>query len=1058
MAACGKLLNETPASVVGRARTQLSLARDVACGLAYLHAQQPKPVLHRDIKSGNVLLFAKGHGVLAAKVADFGLATTLDGTSSASSKRASADGLTGTYAYMSPEAWRNQYQPKSDVYSFGILLWELLTGKKPWQRDGLGRSITSPGVIMALVTKGERPPLEGSDGPPQLNALAKRCWAKSAHARPTFDQVHSRLLLVLEQLTQDAPLSGNQSTAEPINGVSPFTASYNPNAEIATPSVNLAAISVAAARSTFVALFARVSVHPFFYIVLSALLVAKAATVAIGLSGDMQQPRTRNVAVGTRMGLLPYDEVGGFPAPLTLDGSICLALPLQYDFTTDARQRSNIPVVYGLMHAALLCLLLMPLPLCHSLWTSLVACAPSLRRWVPIDDFEYVHRLLGVLCIGLVALGAVVWLGIMVPACAAGGDACLAFARGGLDGSQFDPFRNVLILRLIIAPLWGTVLPLMMVAGTSWQSFEAVVRAQTGLARLLICHVRNPVVIWLWFVGVAIGLAGGTWAGGKIGALVGTIIGAVGGVALATSPTIRLHWYEFVYWLHRAVAYMTIVLALIARFDIFWPCAATWLLFALDKLVQARKTQTLFIDALQSRCIEDSRGQPSKLRLVLRVRNTGGSAFTRHAASRWVYLSVPEMFSSASSRLTHVVGRAWHPLSLAAQSDSKIELLIDVHPRLSGRLSWSEQLFAHVSRLQESAVDTTASRATYAAPLQVRVRGPFGSAFARCFEMVRRPDQPDAPRHNIVVLFGSGIGLPSALSALHEFVRRRRAGVAVPRFVWFLWQCRSTEELKLCWDSLHRIIYGAKGMCDEHAWKMEQQALVRGQRIPLDYGRHQKRNARFRPGDAVRFEGSQAVHVKSGHSVSRSDTGCTHEPAVFVLPSNLRARVGEEITIGGGTFCNVGLPWDTVMPSSPSHPPEQALLPPTEELPPMLDWLGVTLHVSSWKRDAQQEAEGRATLLCDNPLQVEDPTAERVHRWLHSRLRAGYHDLSTLLGELDNLDHEYVPHQAEPRRLCVSMCGSQRALLQTRRHVAEAKGKLRGRADLSFELAADYHG
>ena len=76
---------------------------------------------------------------------------------------------------MSPEAWRNQYQPKSDVYSFGILLWELLTGKKPWQHDGLGRSITSPGVIMAIVTKGGRPPLQGSDGPPQLNALAKRC-------------------------------------------------------------------------------------------------------------------------------------------------------------------------------------------------------------------------------------------------------------------------------------------------------------------------------------------------------------------------------------------------------------------------------------------------------------------------------------------------------------------------------------------------------------------------------------------------------------------------------------------------------------------------------------------------------------------------------------------------------------------------------------------------------------------------------------------------------------------------------------------------------------------
>ena len=124
----------------------------------------------------------------------------------------------------------------------------------------------------------------------------------------------------------------------------------------------------------------------------------------------------------------------------------------------------------------------------------------------------------------------------------------------------------------------------------------------------------------------------------------------------------------------------------------------------------------------------------------------------------------------------------------------------------------------------------------------------------------------------------------------------------------------------------------------------------------------------------------------------------------------------------------------------------------------MLDWLGVTLHVSSWKRDAAQEAEGRASLARDNPLQTDDPAAERVHGWLCSRLHAGYHELSTLLQELDTLDHEYSPHQPEPRRLCVSLCGSQRALLQTKQHMAKAKAALRGGADVSFELAADYHG
>ena len=1034
--------------------------------------------------------------------------------------------------------------------------------------------------------------------------------------------------------------------------------------------------------------------HPSFYIVLLALLVAKAVTVGTGLVGNGPQPRSPNVAVGVRMGLLPEGVQNGFPAPLTLDGSTCLSLPPQYNFS-DAGQRSNIPVTYGLMHAALLCLVLMPIPLCHTGWTALVGWQPSLRHWVPVNDFVYVHRLLGLLCIGLIALGATVWLVTMVPACAAEpkGKACLAFARGGADGTQFDPLRNVLILRLIVAPLWGAVLPLMMAADKSWQRFEAGAKEQKGLARQLVYHARDPVVVWLWFVPVAIGLAGGAWAEGSLGATVGAVCGAVAGLRLATSALVRLHWYEFVLWQHRAVAYSSILLALVARFDVFWPCAATWLLFALDKTAQARATSTLFIDALESRCIEDSRGKPSKLRLVLNVRSTTASRFARNAASQWVYLSVPEMFSSASSRLTRAVGRAWHPLSLAAQSDSKVELLIDVHPRLNGRQSWSEHLFAHVSQLQQNAVHVSASRAMYATPLRAYMRGPFGSAFDRCFEMVRRPGQVDAPRHDIVVLFGSGIGLPSALSALHEFIRRRRAGVLVPRFVLFMWQCRTTEELQLCWDSLHRLIFGAKGMCDAQTHQTERQALARGQRVPLDYEKHTKRNPRFRGGDKVRLEGRHVVHVASGHRVDRVDSGAAEEATEHTLPTHLRAPVGDEVKVGGATFVNVGVPWDDALEAAPDcplwddseedvstcpllddAPTEEALLQsrlkplppiartededaqacppsqgasktsllwddapkakvplqshlkklpsawsspahsrpvadaaeakpcppshgvsevqtcpllddaPTEEtilqsrpkqlsaawespahsrpgaqagaaeepcppshvvpevqtcplrddapkeeirlelprtppkleheesheseeaeptpspgeedghsspsrhasvaclgveaegpaspppsppapldpsertLAPMLDWLGVSLHVSSWKRDAQLELDGRDELLCDNPLQTEDPAAERVHRWLCSRLRAGYHDLSAQLEELDALDHEYSPHQTEPRRLCVSMCGSQRALLETKRHMAKAKAKLRGQTDVSFELAADYHG
>ena len=83
-----------------------------------------------------------------------------------------------------------------------------------------------------------------------------------------------------------------------------------------------------------------------------------------------------------------------------------------------------------------------------------------------------------------------------------------------------------------------------------------------------------------------------------------------------------------------------------------------------------------------------------------------------------------------------------------------------------------------------------------------------------------------------------------------------------------------------------------------------------------------------------------------------------------------------------------------------------------------------------------------------------------MHEWLCDgrRLRAGYHELSRLLIEMDTLDHEYAPHQAEPRRLNVSLCGSQRAMQQTKAHMRKARAGLRGGLDVSFELAADYHG
>lgn len=201
---------------------------------------------------------------------------------------------------------------------------------------------------------------------------------------------------------------------------------------------------------------ARVLAYPMFYALFFGLYLSyflAMATKSGGVNADFPTAST-SLTVGAQLGLLPNGTVGG--APWLPDGKTCLPLPKYYDLDNDQLQSRTIPVVYGLMHASLVAVTLMPVPMCHYFWTVAVKGKPFVRRIIPTDDFLYFHQLLGVLAIGGVATGAILWLLTMVPACARGGkDSCLAFVM-----PPINPLKNVLILRILIAPLWGTCLPL----------------------------------------------------------------------------------------------------------------------------------------------------------------------------------------------------------------------------------------------------------------------------------------------------------------------------------------------------------------------------------------------------------------------------------------------------------------------------------------------------------------------------------------------------------------------------------------------------------------------
>lgn len=171
---------------------RLSIAVGSARGLAYLHELANPPIIHRDIKSQNILLDEKH----VAKVADFGLSKQApDGAD----KHIQTTQVKGTLGYLDPEYYMTQnLSEKSDVYSFGVVLLELLTSKAPIQNGKYivreVRTALNEGGMEAMEPLLDPSVYEASEEDLQrFLELALSCVQEQGVDRPTMNEVVKEL-------------------------------------------------------------------------------------------------------------------------------------------------------------------------------------------------------------------------------------------------------------------------------------------------------------------------------------------------------------------------------------------------------------------------------------------------------------------------------------------------------------------------------------------------------------------------------------------------------------------------------------------------------------------------------------------------------------------------------------------------------------------------------------------------------------------------------------------------------------------------------------------------
>jgi tetratricopeptide (TPR) repeat protein len=283
MAYCeGRTLHDEMKAGALSVASVLMLARQIADGLAAAHR---RGIVHRDIKPRNIIVTSEG----IAKIVDFGIAKV------AGSALTQTALTPGTVAYMSPEqTYGGVVDTRADVWALGAVLYEMLTGRRPFRADN------DQALIYAIRHDAVVPVAElRPDAPPGLCAIVEQCLSKPAADRPDDAQA---LLVALDGESPDLVAGADASVDRTVR----------------EPARRRAAASGAERGSR------RALPHPFGRVMVGAGIAVVVGVAAVSLRATMQPRLTPNrVAIATfdnRTGMAQLDEIARMAGDWVMQG------------------------------------------------------------------------------------------------------------------------------------------------------------------------------------------------------------------------------------------------------------------------------------------------------------------------------------------------------------------------------------------------------------------------------------------------------------------------------------------------------------------------------------------------------------------------------------------------------------------------------------------------------------------------------------------------------------------------------------------------------------------